>query len=58
VVPASDVRGVTVVEENFGDSGAYYVARVLLRSREPIDLVSDQRRDVAVAAAARFERRT
>jgi hypothetical protein len=54
VLPASDVCGATVVEENFGDSGAYYVARVELRNREPLDLLSDQHRDRVEAAVAHF----
>jgi hypothetical protein len=54
VIPASDVRGVSVVEENFGDSGAYYVARVDLHDRGPIDLLSHRHRDRVAAAVARF----
>jgi hypothetical protein len=57
VLPASDAHGATVIEENFGDSGAYYVARVELRNRPPIDLLSDRRRDRVEAAVARFNRR-
>jgi hypothetical protein len=54
ILPAADVLGATVVEETFGDSGSYYVARVALRDRPPLDLLAKARRDVVGAEAARF----